>query len=335
MQYGDAALEAEQWDVAIDYFEKAQRLAPDNPQLMLKLAVAYDEASHRDAMALLWYGSFLEANPSATQADQVRARMIKLEVRTEAQIRGLIRAAIRSIEELSVADKAYQTQYWYVAVAQAAFGQLKEAEVSIRKSIAAYHKQIGIEAEYIRKEGGKTASGAVIIPSQPVNALHDMKKAAEGLANAFIRYGDLDRAIRILTPSYYGRTPQGEPILRSDDPELNLLKASLQADPNAQEVILLLAGDRRGFAYQLTERSKAWDMFFLSGGSLPGAPGRCCHSWRVYAQWKELTSLRYNWADDLSNAPSTDVPRVFSAAAAEWAEGLRLVRWLSNRYGRG
>jgi hypothetical protein len=71
MQVGLVAGELGEWELAVEYLQRAQRLAPRHPQVLYNLGVASAGAGH-DLLALLWLGAARAADPSGSNAAAIR-----------------------------------------------------------------------------------------------------------------------------------------------------------------------------------------------------------------------------------------------------------------------
>ncbi|MFC2140580.1 hypothetical protein ACFLQ1_02540 [Candidatus Auribacterota bacterium] len=90
MTRGLAAAKINEWELAIKYFSQAQEIAPESPHVLLNLGLASDRWGTRDILAIAYYRAYLAALPQASNAAQVRSRIIELEVRVEAKVCNMI-----------------------------------------------------------------------------------------------------------------------------------------------------------------------------------------------------------------------------------------------------
>ncbi len=90
---GFAAAEQGEWGLAVEYFNKAQRVVPGSSEILFNLALACSNAGGRDVLAIAWFRAYLAVDPDAANAVQVRKEILGLEVRVEATVRKLFRKA--------------------------------------------------------------------------------------------------------------------------------------------------------------------------------------------------------------------------------------------------
>ena len=126
MEHGLAAAKIQEWETAIRYFRKAQKVAPESPQVLFNLALAYDKAG-REILSIAWFRAYLAVAARSPMEKQVRDRIVTLEVKAEATIRKLIKQARVAIRKL---PSEYKRDYFYASVAgaQAEAGYITEAK---------------------------------------------------------------------------------------------------------------------------------------------------------------------------------------------------------------
>lgn len=100
VELGLAAAKRNNWDLAIRHFSAAQKESPAYPPALFNLALAYDSAKGRELIALCWFRAYLEADPEAANAEQVRKRVAELEIAFEDNMRKLARTAADSVIKL-------------------------------------------------------------------------------------------------------------------------------------------------------------------------------------------------------------------------------------------
>lgn len=98
-QRGLAAKDRQDWPTAIKYFREALELAPGDPDVLLRSALAYDKGN-RPLPAIAAFRAYLAAVPGAENAETVRARIAALEVAVESQVGQLLRTAETAAELL-------------------------------------------------------------------------------------------------------------------------------------------------------------------------------------------------------------------------------------------
>ncbi|MFQ5956911.1 MAG: hypothetical protein ACE5KK_03985 [Candidatus Brocadiales bacterium] len=130
---GLAAVKQQQWELAVTYFSEAQRAAPESPEVLFYLGAASDKAGGRDLLAIAWFRAYLAAAPNAANAEQVRAKILELEVKTESAIQTLIRNASETVAQLG--EETYKSYaYSNIAEAQATAGDTAGARRSLDKA---------------------------------------------------------------------------------------------------------------------------------------------------------------------------------------------------------
>jgi len=100
MTRGMAAAEQQEWDLAIKYFSEARKAAPTWPSAQFNLALAYDSAGGREVPAVVFFRAYLEVEPKALNADEVKRYILRLEASVEAKVRRLFKQAVASAEAL-------------------------------------------------------------------------------------------------------------------------------------------------------------------------------------------------------------------------------------------
>lgn len=78
LHQGLAAVELNEWDLAIEAFERARQSTPEDPAVLLDLALAQDHKGGRSLIAVAWYQAYLAAAPQAEQASRVQRRITEL-----------------------------------------------------------------------------------------------------------------------------------------------------------------------------------------------------------------------------------------------------------------
>ena len=104
---GMAAAKQQEWVMAVNYFNKAQKLSANRPEVLFNLALANDKAGDRELIALAWYRAYLASTPDAANAKQILDRTVALEIAYEAKVRKMIRRVQQIIpgsREFLIAD---------------------------------------------------------------------------------------------------------------------------------------------------------------------------------------------------------------------------------------
>jgi len=90
---GSAAVDQKQWDLAIRYFNEAQKAAPKNPRVLFNLGLAHSKAGH-PMHAMVWLHAYLAASPKAANAEAVNKEIARLQIINDMTIAKLIQQAI-------------------------------------------------------------------------------------------------------------------------------------------------------------------------------------------------------------------------------------------------
>lgn len=90
---GVLAARQQEWDIAISGFEEARRSAPKSPEIFYNLGLAESKIPGRELRAIAWFGAYLAALPSASNAPAVEEFIASLEVKSESNARRLVEAA--------------------------------------------------------------------------------------------------------------------------------------------------------------------------------------------------------------------------------------------------
>ena len=101
---GAAAVRAESWALAMEYFGEARALVPYYPPVLLNLGIATDRAGGRELEALGWFYAYLAVAPDASNSDQVRQSIIESEIQAETNVRRLLQAAEDAVSEANRSD---------------------------------------------------------------------------------------------------------------------------------------------------------------------------------------------------------------------------------------
>lgn len=93
MARGLSAARQQDFELAVKYFNQAKEADLYSPYVQFNLALAYEKAGGKELLAIACYRSFLAMAPRAANAEQVRKKIIDLEIKVESNIRKLIRTA--------------------------------------------------------------------------------------------------------------------------------------------------------------------------------------------------------------------------------------------------
>jgi tetratricopeptide (TPR) repeat protein len=90
--------------LAIRYFEDARKIAPGAPEIFFNLGLAESKIPGRELRAICWFGAYLAAEPSATNAAAVKEQIDVLDMKSQSNLSHLIK---------SVQDVVSQTGSYY------------------------------------------------------------------------------------------------------------------------------------------------------------------------------------------------------------------------------
>ncbi len=97
MASGLEAAKLQDWDSAIKQFREAQKIAPDSPQVLFNLGLAYDKAGDKELVALALYEAYMIAALDTANSQTVQARIKELDAQIETNIRSLILSAQKTV----------------------------------------------------------------------------------------------------------------------------------------------------------------------------------------------------------------------------------------------
>ena len=80
------------YTLAIRYLQDARKLAPEAPQIFRSLGAVEAKIAGRELRAMAWYGAYLAALPHAPDVAEVNKEIVRLEVKNEINISGLIKS---------------------------------------------------------------------------------------------------------------------------------------------------------------------------------------------------------------------------------------------------
>jgi hypothetical protein len=86
-----AAKQAQNYPLAISYFQDARRLSPGAPVIYLNLGLAESKIPGRELRAIAWFAAYLEANPDAPNAAAVREQIAVLDVKSRSNVLRMIK----------------------------------------------------------------------------------------------------------------------------------------------------------------------------------------------------------------------------------------------------
>jgi tetratricopeptide (TPR) repeat protein len=131
---GLAATRQQDWPLAVRYFTEARKAAPAAPQVIFNLALACDKAGERDLPAIALYRAYLASAPGAANTEQIRSRVLELEVKVESDTIRLLQKAKEMYGVLPQQGLIFPSKsgfYYDVALVDKTLGRFAEAEKSI------------------------------------------------------------------------------------------------------------------------------------------------------------------------------------------------------------
>ena len=132
---GSAAADQKQWDLAIRYFNEAQKLAPKNPRVLFNLGLAHDKAGHA-LTGMVWLHAYLAASPKAANAEAVNKEIARLQIANDTTVAKLIQQAIDASRLLTppspVTQDWYNTAYWIQTSFPEAFASSGDIESAVK-----------------------------------------------------------------------------------------------------------------------------------------------------------------------------------------------------------
>jgi tetratricopeptide (TPR) repeat protein len=90
---GLAAAKQQQWEIAIQNFQDARKIAPDAPEIYYDLGLAESRIAGRELRSVSWFGAYLAASPDAPNAAAVKNFIAALRIKVKGNIDTLIKAA--------------------------------------------------------------------------------------------------------------------------------------------------------------------------------------------------------------------------------------------------
>ena len=119
-----AAKQAQNYPLAISYFQDARRLAPGVPMIYLNLGLAESKIPGRELRAIAWLAAYIEADPNASNAAAVRKEIDTLDVKSHSNVLRMI----KTVQDVgSQADNDRDFNFFSVARLMALSGDTAEA----------------------------------------------------------------------------------------------------------------------------------------------------------------------------------------------------------------
>ncbi len=89
----------EQWDLAIQHLEGAQRISPYEPTILYSLGLANEKAGHQTA-AIEWFNAYQASSPEASNLAKTSADILRLESEVELRVKQIFKQAVSSSEKI-------------------------------------------------------------------------------------------------------------------------------------------------------------------------------------------------------------------------------------------
>jgi len=122
---GIAAVEQEQFDVAVRSFAAAQRMAPRTPVVLFNLGLAHAKSGHELA-AMIWLNAYLTAAREAANASAVAKEVRRLDVVAEGKVGKIWKEAIADVR-LETKSSMREARLDWLATSMAEAGDLARA----------------------------------------------------------------------------------------------------------------------------------------------------------------------------------------------------------------
>jgi tetratricopeptide (TPR) repeat protein len=120
---GVIAAKEQEWEIAIQNFQDARKLAPNTPEIFYDLGLAESKMPGRELRAIAWFGAYLAANPNAPNAAAVSNFITALQVKNQGNLNRMFKTLQDSAVQVSTAPPALQS----VAVLRAECGDINGA----------------------------------------------------------------------------------------------------------------------------------------------------------------------------------------------------------------
>ncbi len=130
---GLAAVQRQDYLLAIQNFEEARKSAPAAPELYYHLGLAEANLPNRELRAICWFSAYLAASPAATNGEAVKAQIAALEARSHASVARLIKPLEEGVGQLPFPDYRWE-DVAHLWTANADFASALLAAAHIRDS---------------------------------------------------------------------------------------------------------------------------------------------------------------------------------------------------------
>jgi tetratricopeptide (TPR) repeat protein len=195
---GMAAVQAEEFALAIKHFTEAQAEAPFYPAILFNLGLAHGKAGH-EPIAIAWLHAYLTAAPDAANGTQVRAEIERLKEATRAKQTKLVEFAISRVHDLPNADANQRDSLMArIAYYQARGGDLAGAEktLTVRSGTNpnSIHSSSSLWGDYAMELARYGLIRQAKDALAKVAKARDRDSALQALAEYYLEHGDLAAA---------------------------------------------------------------------------------------------------------------------------------------------
>jgi len=149
MKKGIMAAKEQEWEIAIQSFQDARKIAPDAPEIFYNLGLAESKFPGRELRAICWFGAYLAATTNAPNADAVKDAITGLQIKSDGNIKRLIKTVQDADDQLpdtpierngmfagnvyNKADQDRMDDLFFVADLWASSGNSDEAMEAVRR----------------------------------------------------------------------------------------------------------------------------------------------------------------------------------------------------------
>jgi hypothetical protein len=101
---GLLAAQQQEWDIALQSFQDARKLAPTSPEIYYNLGLTESKIPGRELRAIAWLAAYLAADPDAANASPVKTAILGLLIKNEGNIDRFIEVASKTAEQVPEGD---------------------------------------------------------------------------------------------------------------------------------------------------------------------------------------------------------------------------------------
>ena len=106
-----AAKDAQDYLLAIRYFQAARKIAPGEPDIYYKLGVAESNIPGRELRAICWLEAYLAVDPTVPNAAAVKKQIDVLDVKSQSRLSKLIKPVQDAANKLSDSNDPDSSMY--------------------------------------------------------------------------------------------------------------------------------------------------------------------------------------------------------------------------------